>query len=41
MRVNYIKFFEECRSMKHKERKLESHIREKTGIEGMLGQSNL
>ncbi|XP_028412761.1 HIRA-interacting protein 3-like isoform X2 [Dendronephthya gigantea] len=34
MHQNYIKFFEECRSMTAKERKLEEHIREVTGIEG-------
>jgi hypothetical protein len=32
----YIKFFDDCRSMKAKERKLEKHIKEITGIEGLF-----
>ncbi|CAB4034791.1 Hypothetical predicted protein [Paramuricea clavata] len=36
MRLTYIKFFDDCRSMKAKERKLEKHIKEITAIEGRI-----
>lgn len=35
-RLNYQKFFSDCRSMKGKERKLETYIKELTDIEGVL-----